>query len=298
MSLSKVEIRSAVKYPSLIKDPYLKDFKLDNRQSGGPIEWGGGFSMVYLFSKDEEKCILKVWNQTITNNRERYQGISSYLAKYNLPYFVGFEYINDGILIDGVYYDTLRMEWVDGLNLVEFISANLENKDVLKKLSRDFMTMANELHANNISHGDLQHTNIIITNNGEIKLIDYDSLCIPQFEGKRDICRGVGGYQLPSRFTGGFIASINVDYFSELIIYITICAIIENPLLWDKYNVANADYRLLFTYNDFLNWENSEIRKDLNNCSDSILKLMTTLDSYVNAHNFLPAFSKNVTSVY
>lgn len=298
MSLSKIDIRNAVKIPSLIKDPYFKDFQIVTKADGNPIEWSGGFSMVYLFSKETEKCILKIWDKTIKNNKKRYQAISTYLQKCNLPYFIGFDYVENGIFIKDAYYDTLRMEWVKGLNLVEFISANLDNKAVLKKLSKDFMKMAQDLHENKISHGDLQHTNIIIDENGDIKLIDYDSLCIPEFEGERDSCRGFGGYQLPSRFTGGFISSINIDNFSKLIIYTSICAVIENSLLWDKYKVPIADYRLLFTYEDFLNWEDAQIRKDLHGYSQEMVKLIDTLDSYINAHNFLPTFSKNVPSIY
>lgn len=298
MVLSKIEIRNAVKIPSLIKDPYLKEFQLETRTNGSPIEWGGGFSMVYLFSKGSEKQVLKIWDKVIKNNRTRYEIISTYLQKCNLPYFVEFDYMENGIFIDSVYYDTLRMEWVDGLNLVEYISANLDNKDLLMKLSRDFVKMAHDLHVNQISHGDLQHTNIIINKSGDIKLIDYDSLCIPNFDGERDSCRGFGGYQLPSRFVGGFISSINIDNFSELIIYTSICAVIENPMLWDKYNVSIADYRLLFTYEDFLNWEHAQIRKDLHGHSDNIIKLIDTLDLYMNAHNFLPTFSKNISAIY
>lgn len=297
MSLSKIDIRNAVKIPSLIKDPYLKGFQIVTK-NGNLIEWSGGFSMVYLFSKETEKCILKIWDKTINNNKKRYEAISAYLEKCKLPYFVDFEYVENGIFINGAYYDTLRMEWVEGLNLVEFISANLDNKDVLKKLSKDFIKMAQDLHENQISHGDLQHTNIIIDKNGEIKLIDYDSLCIPEFEGQRDSCRGFKGYQLPSRIYGGFISSINIDNFSKLIIYTTICAVIENPLLWDKYDVPLADYRLLFKYDDFLNWEDAQIRRDLHNYSEEIVKLIDIFDLYINSHNFLPTFSKNVPSIY
>ena len=151
--------------------------------------------------------------------------------------------------------------------------------------------MFDELHKNNISHGDLQPDNIKVMPNGDIKLIDYDSMCIPKFLDTRDFCRGTLGYQSPSRIASGFISSLKVDHFSELVIYITIKAVIENSLLWDKYSVTQADDRLLFSPENFLNWENSEIRRDLNFLSNEIQDLVRVFDSYINAHLFLPPFT-------
>ena len=198
-------------------------------------------------------------------------------------------YVENGLFVDGQLIDTLRMKWVNGLNLRDFISANLLNRSVLKKLADDFLAMTKMLHKCQISHGDLNYQNIIINEFNEIKLIDYDSICVPELEGQRDICRGQLGYQLPSRFSAGFVTSTKIDYFSELVIYISILAVIENHLLWDRYEVPQADYRLLFTPEDFLCWEYSSIKMDLNLLSKTVQHYVKVLENYLTGHiNLVP----------
>lgn len=294
---TRVEISNAVKYPQFIKDPFLSGYTLGYNTNGKIQEWSGGFSMVYCFVKEEEKWALKVWHTEIEDNKERYDKISKHLSICKLPYFSEFVYTENGLLVTDQYLnenqlvDTFRMKWIDGTTLTAFISYNLYNKAVLKKLADEFLKMIKDLHKNNISHGDLQHDNIIIDSHGEIRLIDYDSICVPELDGKRDFCRGRLGFQHPSRLTSGFISSIKIDYFSELVIYLSILAVIENPILWDKYEVANAEYRLLFTYDDFLLWEDSKIKKDLNLLSTEIQRLVKILENYLVAHiNLFPFF--------
>jgi serine/threonine protein kinase len=250
----------------------------------------------------EDKWAFKVWVNEIPDNRIRYKIISEHLKKCKLPYFSEFEYIENGLLVPDKFLkksqlvDTCRIKWIEGTTLTEYISLNLRNKLVLNKLAKDFLKMIKEFHRHKISHGDLQHDNIIINANGDIKLIDYDSLCVPQLNGQRDFFRGRQGYQHPLRFMYGFITSIKIDYFSELIIYLSILAVIENPILWDKYSVSQSEYRLLFSINDFQEWEDSGIRKDLYLLSPQIQNLVRILDNYLAAHINLVPFSSKTNS--
>ncbi|MDP1744863.1 MAG: AarF/UbiB family protein [Bacteroidota bacterium] len=290
---TRVEISNAVKYNQFIKDPFFEGYSVVNKQSGGIQEWAGGFSMVYCMVKNNEKWAFKAWHTEIKDIKERYKKISAHLDKSNLPYFSNFSYIENGLLVTNLQLntsqliDTFRMKWVDGTNLTDYISLNLRSKDVLEKLAEKFLTMTKDLRKNGISHGDFKNENIFITSSGEIKLIDYDSVCVPEIDGERDICRGTQGFQHPSRITSGIIASLKIDYFSELIIYLSILAVAENPVLWDKYKVVEADYRLLFTPEDFLSWEDSAIKKDLNLLSPQINSLVKILESYLASHLLL-----------
>lgn len=282
------DIISAVKNAVFIKDPFFKEASIHLLKNGRPDMYGGGFSQVFPMTKDGEKWAFKVWHTEITNNKSRYGKITSHLKKYNLPYFCNYEYVDKGILVNGEFLDTFRMEWVNGLSLMQYISSNLKNKVVLEKLAGNFLKMTEDLHNCSISHGDLQHDNIFIKENGEIVLIDYDSICVPELEGEKDICRGRPGYQHPSRFYTEMIASVKMDFFSELIIYISMLAIIENPLLWDKYNVEKAEH-LLFKHNDFFDFENCEIRRDLLSMSSEIKSLVNVIERYLASHlNLLP----------
>ena len=94
--------------------------------------------------------------------------------------------------------------------------------------------MCIDLHKNNISHGDLQHGNILICENRDgkptLKLVDYDSLYVPTMGKKfKDSITGLKDYQHPARQTAVHVSSHKTDYFSELVIYLSLIAIAENP---------------------------------------------------------------------
>jgi serine/threonine protein kinase len=287
----KTEIVAAAQDPQFIKDPFLHGSSMILLGNGRPSMFGGGFSQVFQMEKTLERWAFKVWTYEIENNAQRYEMIKAYLQQIHLPYFVDFEYVLGGLLVDGIRLDTLRMLWIDGQSLLHYINYHLVDEQVLKKLAAQFLKMTQDLHENQISHGDLQHENIFVSTDGTIKLIDYDSICIPSLEGSKDVCRGKLGYQHPARLTAGYLASVKVDHFSELVIYLSILAVAENPVLWGKYKVMEADYRLLFRQEDFLDFRNSAIRYDLMMLSDEIQALVEKLDSYLAAHLLLPSLA-------
>src|SRR5690606_22552030 len=138
------------------------------------------------------------------------------------------------------------MEWLEGKLLKEYLEENLGNKNKLTKLANDFLEMCKTLRENKISHGDLQEGNILIDRNGNIKLVDYDSICIPEIEGQKELVTGLKGYQHPSLLKAGK-ASIKADYFSELLSYLAILSLSQSPYLWNKYELKTTENFLLVT---------------------------------------------------
>jgi serine/threonine protein kinase len=280
------DIIAAVRDPQFIKDNFFEGCAVKILETSRPEMYSGGFSLVFPIWKGAEKWAFKVWHTRISKNQERYIEIVKHLEKINLPYFLNVHYVSNGLLVLGQFLDTCRMGWVEGLNLSEYISANLNGPDILQKLASDFLKLTKDLHSNSISHGDLQHENLIVTHCGKIKIIDYDTICVPSFDGHPCITRGREGYQHPCRLISKPISSLRVDHFSELVIYISILAVSENPILWDKYNAIKAE-RLLFSQRDFLNFSESEIMKDLMFLSTNIRELVKLMEEYIAAYLLL-----------
>lgn len=286
------DIISSVKVPQLIKDPFLVGSKIQFAPSGMPIMYVGGFSMVFPMIKGNEMWAMKVWHTEIKDAKERYKEISNFLNGKCTDYFANFSYVEKGLIVNGQALDTSRMRWIEGKLLKDFLKDNLEKKEKLVEFTDKFLALSIALHEQSISHGDLQHGNIIVQADGEIKLVDYDSICIPSMEGKSEYVTGLKGYQHPSRFSNS-ICSIKADYFSELIIYLSVLALSEHPELWIKYNVNDTEV-LLFSQEDFNDFERSEIREDLLKLSPKINALVNVLDGYLieKAFTNLIPFSK------
>lgn len=283
------DIIAAVRIPVLIKDPFVRDAEFSTYTSGKLEMFGGGLSQVFAIKRDAKKFAFKVWHTKIEKNRERYKIIKDYLVSCGLPYFIEFTYYENGLFVIDQSLDSIRMEWVEGSTLREYINLNIDNAPILKNLADSFSKMVLDLGKYQISHGDLHHENIIVTNNGELKLIDYDSICVPGLEGNVELVRGLRCFQHPMRFVAPSFSSLGIDRFSELVIYLSIVACIENPLLWNKYSIA--DERLLFCFRDFQEYEDRPIWKELRGLSSQVQKLVKLMESYLAAYIFLPSYT-------
>ena len=241
----------------------------------------GGFSVVFPVSVGDEKWAFRCWHATIDKAMERYKLLSAVLPSYKLPYFIDFHYEEQGIVVSGTTYPTIRMKWVKGCNIKDYIRRNLNNSEKLFRLAARFLKMVRTLHKASIAHGDLQHENIMVNSRGELVLIDYDSLFIPELKGvaDEDIIAGKPDYQHPCRGKNK-TANPKIDYFSEVVILLGILGLAKNRTLWEKYQVSDSD-GLLFSKEDYSDIRKSRIYKDLNCLGYPFHELLQILCSYL-----------------
>lgn len=270
------EIIDSVSVPSLIKDEVINNgiFEMSGNE---PIYYSGGFTVVFPVTTQQEKWAFRCWHTEMGNVRDRFKIISDYINSLNSPYFCDFYYCDSGLVVEGKLFPTTRMKWVKGENINEYVIKHSNNKAKLLSLAEKFLVMTEFLHKHNIAHGDLQHGNIIIEND-EIKLVDYDSLFVPGLEGQSDIITGKAEFQHPNR-SKLKIASEKLDYFSELIIYLSIIAIAHKPTLLNDFSIQDS---LLFQSDDWENFENSKIFKAISEIKDDdITLLLSILNDYL-----------------
>ncbi|MDE5784502.1 MAG: hypothetical protein K2H97_09330 [Prevotella sp.] len=274
-----LDIIQSVQVPQLIKDQYISKGTSELDNHGRPVHYTGGFAVVFPFIVNGEKWAFRCWSANIGNIEKRLYTLSSELSKLQLPFFCDFVYEPMGIVINGKTHPTTRMQWVEGKGIKEYICEHRTEPNVLNKLAVDFLEMCKTLHQYKIAHGDLQHGNILVADDGAIYLIDYDSMYLPALQGEKDIIAGLPDYQHPKRKENQ-IASEKIDYFSELIIYLSIRSIAEAPSLIDEYQIEDAD-RLLFTKEDYRDIKNSQIYRDLFSLGEDFRDLLEVLDEYL-----------------
>lgn len=280
---SVVDIIQSIQVPQLIKDSFICKGRpvLDKR--GRPIHYTGGFAVAFPFMVNGEKWAFRCWSADIGNIENRLITLSKELSNQNLPYFCDFTYEAEGITINGEIFPTTRMRWIDGQTIKDYLCNNKDDSNKIKQLANSFLTMCNELHKWKIAHGDLQHGNILVDDIGNLFLIDYDSVYLPALKGAEDIISGLADYQHPKR-KDNKQASEKLDYFSELIIYLSILSIAEAPSLVEKYKVDDAD-RLLFTKEDFEDITNSQIYKDISSLGKQFQELLDVLEEYLKCNS-------------
>ena len=275
-------IRTSVEnQQTLILDPHAKKGVFCRDARGRLIAYTGGFTIVFPYETNSEKWAFRCWHAELGNVRRRFEIIARAIQQANVKYLCDFAYVDEGISVDGKIYPTTRMRWVEGENIKDYLCHNKTKKATLNKLAKNFLTMVQDMHKHHFAHGDLQHGNIIVSPKGEVFLVDYDSFYCDELKGESDIITGLKDYQHPLR-KGNQVISEKIDYFSELIIYLSILGIAGKPQLVEKYQVEAADH-MLFEADDFSHLHSSRIYQELHGLSFEIDMLLIVLEQYLSA---------------
>lgn len=250
------------------RDPTLRECRIAKDERNQPRPWSGAFAVVYkgISAIDERPFAVRVFTTESPERRERYNEISAYLNTRDVNCLVDFEYRDESIRSsgDGKWYPLILMDWVEGETLFKWARARaLEgNGPALTEAARRWVELVKELDDARIAHGDLQHANVMVTDQGELKLVDYDCMCVPSLVGRRNLEVGVEPYQHPERDANTHL-SLDLDHFSALVIYIALRAMGVNPSLWAKYVEGPEHDKLLFRKEDFEAPQESPLVKDL-----------------------------------
>lgn len=251
---------TCIKTPALIQPSVLKD--------GHPIEKGvrlikysGGFCVVFPYQTSSKKYAVRCWHAEVSEAKRRTQIIAEALKKSNLPYFVGFDFYEAGIMTPMGMQPIVVMDWVDAKSLKRFLAEHITESNAINEVAENFKKMVADLHANHFSHGDLQHGNIMVRDDHSLVLVDYDSMYVPDLKGMPDEIKGLVGYQHEGRWKNKEVSE-KADYFSELVIYISLKALAKMPSLWKDLNMEDTE-TLLFSGEDIQSHGSSTIFKVL-----------------------------------
>ena len=241
------DYQEAVQSPTIcFSDPDLKDGAVEEDRLGLPRPISGGFAVVYKVRSGGRTWAVRCFQSQISDQAERYAAVSQHLQAAHLPYTVGFEYLKDGIRVRGQWHPILKMEWVEGPSLVEFVQGHLSNPEALRLLAARWLTMAQRLRDSSLAHGDLQHGNVLVVG-GDLRLIDYDGVFVPSLAGRKSNENGHRNYQHPSRTARDYGPFL--DNFSHWVIYVSLVVLSVDPSLWGT--LKAGDECLLFRQVDY-----------------------------------------------
>ena len=130
---------------------------------GLPMPRSGNFADVYEMTHPSgKKWAVKCFTRQVPGLRERYAAISAYLKQANLPFMVDFVYLEQGIKVKGQWYPILKMDWVEGFTLNEFVKEHADNPPLLELLCQIWVQLARRLREAGMAHCDLQHGNVLL----------------------------------------------------------------------------------------------------------------------------------------
>lgn len=241
------QFNEAVQSPQQVfGDKDLRFGQLVCNELGLPKVATGAFASVYQIKTDNGDFAVRCFLSDNSRRTERYRKISEAILNDKLASTVDFSFIDEGIWLDGRWFPILKMQWVNGISLTEYIGAHLNDVNALIKLAEKFRVMVSGLRSEGIAHGDLQHGNIIVCGD-ELRLVDYDGMYVPALAGEESDELGHPNFQHPARSREHF--GDYLDNFSSWMIYLGLHCLVHDPKLWTEFN--GGDEKLLLGRADY-----------------------------------------------
>ncbi|HAV61154.1 MAG TPA: hypothetical protein DCY13_02175 [Verrucomicrobiales bacterium] len=224
----------ALQNPEICFDlPELQTGIVATTPLGLPRALSGNFATVYEVAGGGETHAVRCFIRQVTNQQARYAALDRYLAPLELPFMVPFEFVDRGIRVLDQLYPIVKMAWVSGAPLHQWLESRLTAKEEIAWLAADWRNLMRDLRLHRIGHGDLQHGNILVTDDGDLRLVDYDGIYVPLFARERSPELGHANFQHPQRSPAFY--DERLDHFSGLLIYLSLRALAAEPALWDEF---------------------------------------------------------------
>ncbi len=223
---------------------------------GLPLSYAGNFANVYkVVCPGEQAWAVKCFTREVPDLQQRYALISDHLERHHRPFAVEFRYLEQGVKVRGAWYPILKMRWVEGFTLNDFLREYAANVVLLDRLSWLWLRLAIQMRESRLGHGDLQHGNVLLTPGSKasamvLRLIDYDGMWVPELAGWPPGEVGHANYQHPERLSeGGY--SFEMDRFAHLVVFTALrCLAAGGRALWERHDngenllFREADFRL------------------------------------------------------
>jgi len=243
----------------------LRNLRPVTDDNGNPVMTSGNFAVVFKMrdEKNDKLYAVKCFLKDQPNRAENYWMIAEELEYVSSSFLTKFQYLDNELFIDaadadGEEFPVLLMDWVEGINLDQYIRQHLHDSYQLHLLAYQFSRLALWLMPQPFAHGDLKPDNIMVREDGTLVLIDYDGMFVPAMKGQKAREMGSPDFRHPARTEETF--NEHIDDFSLASILLSLRVIAKEPALLDKYGAAD---RLLFSEKDYRNIHDCQLLKDI-----------------------------------
>ncbi len=237
-----------------------------------PIMSSGNFAVVFKMEDMQSGKLyaVKCFYKEQEGREDSYKLITSELEYVSSTFLTPIKYLEKELFVDTTQrndteFPVLLMDWVEGLTLDKYIRNNIHDKYKLSLIAYQFCRMGSWLLSQEFAHGDLKPDNIIVREDGQLVLVDYDGMFVPAMKGQKSRELGSVDYRHPLRKEDVFNSSI--DDFSIASIALSLKAISLKPELLNEFGAAD---RLLFSAKDYQNIGDSECLKAIQSLSNDV----------------------------
>lgn len=237
-----------------------------------PIMSSGNFAVIFKMEdiQSGKQYAVKCFLREQEGRDESYRLIASELEYMSSTFLTSIKYFEKELFVDTTQgndteFPVLLMDWVEGLTLDKYIRNNIHSPYKLALITYQFCRMGSWLLSQEFAHGDLKPDNIIVREDGQLVLVDYDGMFVPAMRRQKSRELGSVDYRHPLRTEDVFNGSI--DDFSIASIALSLKAISLKPELLNDFG---SEDRLLISAKDYQNIGESECLKAIQSLSNDV----------------------------
>jgi len=177
----------------------------------------------------------------------------------------------DALEVEGARWPVVTMPWIVGDPLQRWVGEHVHRPARIAALADAWVEACRVMFATGVAHGDLQHGNVLVTRDDELRFIDFDGVLLFDPASGRELTDtptevGHPNYQHPQRIEDGF-SSRFVDTFSALLIHTSLRALVTDPGLWAHHRGEN----LVLAQSDLFEPESSEPFRRMRSSDDPLV---------------------------
>lgn len=228
--------------------------------TGNPVMSSGNFAVVFkMIDINENKHFaMKCFLRDQIGREDSYLRICEELEFVESSYLLKTEYLPGELFVDTnqcdeTEYPVLLMEWVEGCTLGAFISDNYTDSFRISQVAYNFSKMASWLLSQDFAHGDIKPDNIIVKDNGNLVLVDYDGMYVPSMKGSVARENGSPNFRHPGRTNKDF--DEHIDDFALAALNLTLKVLSLN---FDAFSTIVANDYCIFSESDYRDIYNAE----------------------------------------
>lgn len=245
---------------------------------GLPAFASGQNAVVFSAKIGSSRTAVRCFTSPSNEGRRRYQALERHLRARPVGSMASASWIDDAIEVNGCLWPIVAMEWIEGSQLHEWVNERVYDEHALRGLADAWISTCRSLRTADVTHGDLQHGNVLVEPTGNVRLIDFDGIWVSEIEDAPPAEVGHPNYQHPRRReTGAWGWSI--DWFSALGVLVSLRALAADPSLWELHNGEN----LIFCEADY--WGGADVWRRLERSPDNAVVELSRLLAEGCAHD-------------
>lgn len=243
-------------------DPSLASATLGVGPLGMPLVASGQNAVVFLLATVSGDKAVRCFLRPPSHGEDRYAALGRHVGESPPRGLTAARWHDEGISVSGESWPIVVMPWVAGTPLNIAVEDMAEDPIRLRSLAEDWADVVRGLQSAGVAHGDLQHGNILVQDDGELALVDLDGVWVPEISVGAPAESGHPNYQHPQRTSAHW--GQYVDSFPAALIELALKGLAADPTLARFLHGEN----LLFSRADLVDPAASEVWANLVESAD------------------------------